>query len=172
MIATLWMFYRNNIAGRNEMKLTSIIAMTHIHDPPSRRRYDTINSMLPGTFTTMERMSAEAIVSTGTGGGNCGRRLPSTSPSIWSKRLTCQATGNFFSWMSCRISARCHPRRSRHFPRECSVVDGTQVNNNFCRNYIFGYHPHGIMASGSFINFGTEGTGFSKLFPGRFLCNV
>ncbi|XP_028968299.1 2-acylglycerol O-acyltransferase 2 [Galendromus occidentalis] len=34
------------------------------------------------------------------------------------------------------------------------------------RNYIFGYHPHGIMASGSFINFATEATGFSKLFPG------
>ncbi|XP_022671515.1 2-acylglycerol O-acyltransferase 2-A-like isoform X2 [Varroa jacobsoni] len=34
------------------------------------------------------------------------------------------------------------------------------------RNYIMGYHPHGIMAAGSFINFGTEGTGFAKLFPG------
>ncbi|OQR72979.1 2-acylglycerol O-acyltransferase 2-like [Tropilaelaps mercedesae] len=29
-----------------------------------------------------------------------------------------------------------------------------------------GYHPHGIMAAGSFVNFGSEGTGFSQLFPG------
>jgi len=34
------------------------------------------------------------------------------------------------------------------------------------KNYIFGYHPHGIIAFGCLCNFGTEGTGFSKLFPG------
>ncbi|XP_066555631.1 diacylglycerol O-acyltransferase 2 [Amia ocellicauda] len=34
------------------------------------------------------------------------------------------------------------------------------------RNYIFGYHPHGIMCFGAFCNFGTEATGFSKKFPG------
>ncbi|KAM4692931.1 diacylglycerol O-acyltransferase 2-like isoform 2-T2 [Discoglossus pictus] len=34
------------------------------------------------------------------------------------------------------------------------------------QNYIFGYHPHGIMSIGAFINFGTESTGFSQLFPG------
>ncbi|CAB1316448.1 unnamed protein product [Coregonus sp. 'balchen'] len=34
------------------------------------------------------------------------------------------------------------------------------------RNYIFGYHPHGIFAFGAFCNFGTEATGFSKKFPG------
>lgn len=33
------------------------------------------------------------------------------------------------------------------------------------KNYIFGYHPHGIMSAGAFSNFGTEATGFSKLFP-------
>ena len=33
-------------------------------------------------------------------------------------------------------------------------------------NYIFGYHPHGVISSGCFGSFGTEGTGFSKLFPG------
>ena len=34
------------------------------------------------------------------------------------------------------------------------------------RNYVFGYHPHGIFCFGVFCNFGTEATGFSKKFPG------
>ena len=34
------------------------------------------------------------------------------------------------------------------------------------KNYIFGCHPHGIMPAGAFGNFGTEATGFKKLFPG------
>ncbi|XP_048873550.1 diacylglycerol O-acyltransferase 2 [Brienomyrus brachyistius] len=34
------------------------------------------------------------------------------------------------------------------------------------RNYIFGYHPHGIFCFGAFCNFSTESTGFSKKFPG------
>ncbi|KAH7641153.1 2-acylglycerol O-acyltransferase 2-A isoform X1 [Dermatophagoides farinae] len=34
------------------------------------------------------------------------------------------------------------------------------------RNYIFGMHPHGILCFSHFVNFGTEGTNFSQLFPG------
>lgn len=34
------------------------------------------------------------------------------------------------------------------------------------KNYIMGYHPHGIMCAGAWANFATEATGFSKLFPG------
>ncbi|RCI03136.1 diacylglycerol O-acyltransferase 1 [Rhizopus stolonifer] len=34
------------------------------------------------------------------------------------------------------------------------------------KNYIFGYHPHGIISLGAVANFATEATGFSKLFPG------
>lgn len=34
------------------------------------------------------------------------------------------------------------------------------------KNYIFGYHPHGVISSGAFGSFATEGAGFSKLFPG------
>jgi len=34
------------------------------------------------------------------------------------------------------------------------------------RNYIFGYHPHGIISFGAFANFATDATGFSALFPG------
>ncbi|XP_078525423.1 2-acylglycerol O-acyltransferase 2-like [Lissotriton helveticus] len=33
-------------------------------------------------------------------------------------------------------------------------------------NYIFGFHPHGILVAGAFGNFCTEATGFSQLFPG------
>ncbi|EPX71782.1 diacylglycerol O-acyltransferase Dga1 [Schizosaccharomyces octosporus yFS286] len=34
------------------------------------------------------------------------------------------------------------------------------------KNYIFGYHPHGILSLGAFGGFATEGAEFSKLFPG------
>ncbi|XP_022685734.1 2-acylglycerol O-acyltransferase 2-like isoform X2 [Varroa jacobsoni] len=34
------------------------------------------------------------------------------------------------------------------------------------KNYIFGYHPHGIASAGAFCNFATEATNFSELFPG------
>uniref|UniRef100_A0A8C4RM97 Diacylglycerol O-acyltransferase 2 n=1 Tax=Erpetoichthys calabaricus TaxID=27687 RepID=A0A8C4RM97_ERPCA len=34
------------------------------------------------------------------------------------------------------------------------------------RNYIFEYHPHGIVYFGAFCNSGTEATGFSKKIPG------
>ena len=34
------------------------------------------------------------------------------------------------------------------------------------KNYIFGYHPHGVISQGAFGSFGTEGAGFSDLFPG------
>lgn len=33
-------------------------------------------------------------------------------------------------------------------------------------NYLFGFHPHGVLVAGGFGNFCTEATGFSKLFPG------
>lgn len=34
------------------------------------------------------------------------------------------------------------------------------------KNYIFGFHPHGVLVAGGFGNFCTEATGFSELFPG------
>uniref|UniRef100_A0A673B507 Acyltransferase n=1 Tax=Sphaeramia orbicularis TaxID=375764 RepID=A0A673B507_9TELE len=33
-------------------------------------------------------------------------------------------------------------------------------------NYIFGFHPHGVLVAGAFSSFCTESTGFSQLFPG------
>lgn len=38
------------------------------------------------------------------------------------------------------------------------------------RNYIIGYHPHGIICMGAMCNFGTEGTDFAELFPGIRIC--
>uniref|UniRef100_A0A5S6QA33 Acyltransferase n=1 Tax=Trichuris muris TaxID=70415 RepID=A0A5S6QA33_TRIMR len=42
------------------------------------------------------------------------------------------------------------------------------------RNYLIGYHPHGIMSFGAFCNFSTEATNFSKVFPGikPYLCTL
>ncbi|KAI9142390.1 diacylglycerol O-acyltransferase 2 [Paraphysoderma sedebokerense] len=34
------------------------------------------------------------------------------------------------------------------------------------RNYIFGYHPHGVISMGAWVNFATEANSFSTLFPG------
>ncbi|XP_020665348.3 2-acylglycerol O-acyltransferase 2 [Pogona vitticeps] len=34
------------------------------------------------------------------------------------------------------------------------------------QNYLFGFHPHGVLVAGAFINFCTEATEFSKIFPG------
>ncbi|ORZ18473.1 diacylglycerol acyltransferase [Absidia repens] len=34
------------------------------------------------------------------------------------------------------------------------------------KNYLFGYHPHGILCFGAVSTFATEGSGFSRLFPG------
>ncbi|XP_028911811.1 2-acylglycerol O-acyltransferase 2-A-like [Ornithorhynchus anatinus] len=34
------------------------------------------------------------------------------------------------------------------------------------RNYLFAFHPHGVLVAGAFANFCTEATGFSRLFPG------
>ncbi|NXO79414.1 MOGT2 acyltransferase, partial [Sitta europaea] len=34
------------------------------------------------------------------------------------------------------------------------------------KNYLVGFHPHGVLAAGAFLNFCTEASGFSILFPG------
>ena len=49
-----------------------------------------------------------------------------------------------------------------YFP--IKLIKTTDLNPS--KNYIFGYHPHGVISSGAFGSFGTEGAGFSQLFPG------
>lgn len=39
-----------------------------------------------------------------------------------------------------------------------------ELNPN--KNYILGYHPHGIMSTGAFATFGTDSCGFMEVFPG------
>ncbi|NXS07124.1 MOGT2 acyltransferase, partial [Neodrepanis coruscans] len=34
------------------------------------------------------------------------------------------------------------------------------------KNYLLGFHPHGVLAAGAFLNFCTEASSFSTLFPG------
>ena len=36
------------------------------------------------------------------------------------------------------------------------------------KNYIFGYHPHGMFPDGLALSFGSEALQFSKIFPGIF----
>ncbi|RUS34772.1 diacylglycerol acyltransferase-domain-containing protein [Jimgerdemannia flammicorona] len=49
-----------------------------------------------------------------------------------------------------------------YFP--CTLEQESELDPS--KNYIFGYHPHGIISMGAFTNFATEATGFSDKFPG------
>ena len=49
-----------------------------------------------------------------------------------------------------------------YFPIE--MVKTTELDPQ--KNYIFGYHPHGILCAGAFCCFATEATNFSQVFPG------
>nr|XP_020454642.1 diacylglycerol O-acyltransferase 2-like isoform X2 [Monopterus albus] len=44
------------------------------------------------------------------------------------------------------------------------LVKTAELNPN--KNYIFGYHPHGIVCAGAFSCFSTESCGFAEAFPG------
>ncbi|TNN05622.1 2-acylglycerol O-acyltransferase 2 [Schistosoma japonicum] len=48
-----------------------------------------------------------------------------------------------------------------------NAAEKSSITNNLPTdvNYLVGFHPHGILATGAFINFATEATGFSKVFP-------
>ncbi|PRP88666.1 diacylglycerol O-acyltransferase [Planoprotostelium fungivorum] len=49
-----------------------------------------------------------------------------------------------------------------YFP--VTIVKEEELDPN--TRYVFGYHPHGIISHGALMNFGTEGTNFSKVFKG------
>ena len=51
---------------------------------------------------------------------------------------------------------------SNYFPMKLIKTEDLDPN----RNYIFDYHPHGALSFGAGINFLTEATHFSTLFPG------
>jgi len=53
----------------------------------------------------------------------------------------------------------------RHFAAYFPIKLTRTVELDPKRNYIFGYHPHGIISLGALCNFATDANGFSMLFP-------
>lgn len=51
---------------------------------------------------------------------------------------------------------------SEYFPVRLHIVSELDPTGN----YLFGYHPHGIIGVGALLTFATEATGFSRAFPG------
>lgn len=49
-----------------------------------------------------------------------------------------------------------------YFP--IKIVKTTDLDPN--KNYIMGFHPHGVLSVSAFGNFATEGSGWSEIFPG------
>ena len=54
----------------------------------------------------------------------------------------------------------------RSVPLEPTFTQDSNSNEPTGPRYIFGYHPHGIGALGAFGAIGTDGCGWSRLFPG------
>ncbi|MBN3312695.1 DGAT2 acyltransferase, partial [Atractosteus spatula] len=46
----------------------------------------------------------------------------------------------------------------------CQLMKTAELSPS--KNFVLGYHPHGIMCAGAFSCFSTEGAGFSAVFPG------
>jgi len=67
--------------------------------------------------------------------------------------------GRRFEWL--RTSRIFHYMRD-YFP--VNLVKTADLDPS--KNYIFGYHPHGIISVGAFINIATEATNWSGNFPG------
>ncbi|KAF9959059.1 diacylglycerol O-acyltransferase 1 [Modicella reniformis] len=53
-----------------------------------------------------------------------------------------------------------------HFAQYFPMTLVKEADLDPSKNYIFGYHPHGIISLGAVSTFGTEGLNFSKQFPG------
>eukprot|EP01099_Mayorella_cantabrigiensis_P005135 TRINITY_DN4011_c0_g1_i1.p1 TRINITY_DN4011_c0_g1~~TRINITY_DN4011_c0_g1_i1.p1 ORF type:complete len:330 (+),score=74.96 TRINITY_DN4011_c0_g1_i1:81-1070(+) len=64
-------------------------------------------------------------------------------------------------WKALKSSKFWHYYRD-YFP--VSLQRTTQLDPS--KNYVFAYHPHGIIGVGAWCNFLTEATKFSELFPG------
>ncbi|XP_048372380.1 2-acylglycerol O-acyltransferase 2-B-like isoform X2 [Sphaerodactylus townsendi] len=54
----------------------------------------------------------------------------------------------------------------RHFRDYFPITLVKVADLDPARNYLFGFHPHGVLVAGAFGNFCTEATGFQELFPG------
>jgi 2-acylglycerol O-acyltransferase 2 len=54
----------------------------------------------------------------------------------------------------------------KHFKNYFPIHLHKTVDLDNTKNYVFGYHPHGIIGIGAFVSFGTEALNFSTEFPG------
>lgn len=61
-------------------------------------------------------------------------------------------------------------KMGEYFP--VHLVKSAELDPN--HNYLIGFHPHGIMSISACVNFSTEATGFSDIFPGitPYLCTL
>jgi hypothetical protein len=71
----------------------------------------------------------------------------------------CNRGGRRWDWVR---NWRLWKRYCAYFP--ISLVKTVDLDPS--KNYLFGSHPHGILCSGAFGNFATEGNNVSKVFPG------
>eukprot|EP00468_Gymnochlora_sp_CCMP2014_P014865 CAMPEP_0167770320 /NCGR_PEP_ID=MMETSP0110_2-20121227/17856_1 /TAXON_ID=629695 /ORGANISM="Gymnochlora sp., Strain CCMP2014" /LENGTH=287 /DNA_ID=CAMNT_0007659489 /DNA_START=194 /DNA_END=1057 /DNA_ORIENTATION=+ len=55
-----------------------------------------------------------------------------------------------------------HKISAQYYP--CKLVRTSELPTD--KNYVLGYHPHGIIGIGAQYNFGSDATGFDDLFPG------
>lgn len=66
-----------------------------------------------------------------------------------------------------KIDSSCpHPPKSNSpcAPSVLQLIKTAELDPS--HNYLFGFHPHGVLVTGAFGSFCTEATGFSRLFPG------
>jgi len=75
--------------------------------------------------------------------------------------LTCFCIIIFYRWQWVR-EWQLWKWYASYFP--VSLVKEAELDPK--HNYILGSHPHGILCSGAFCNFSTEGTNVSKVYPG------
>ncbi|XP_059831117.1 2-acylglycerol O-acyltransferase 2-A isoform X1 [Hypanus sabinus] len=78
---------------------------------------------------------------------------------LYLDRETPSSGGRRSAWVRNWVIWRCF---SEYFP--ITLVKTAELDPKY--NYLFGFHPHGILVAGAFGNFCTEATGFSRLFPG------
>ena len=86
-----------------------------------------------------------------------GRRYVDTINILWCNRIK----KILFRWLWVR-EWRLWKWYAQYFP--VKLVKEAELDPKY--NYILGSHPHGILCSGAFCNFATEGTNVAKVYPG------
>lgn len=74
-------------------------------------------------------------------------------------RKTCERGGRRSTWIRNWSLWKYY---SSYFPAK--LVKTAELDPE--KNYILGFHPHGVMSTSAFVHFSSEGTGWSKVFPG------